>query len=69
MTKPDTNLSTNTKTAWVMLSFSSEDDSFVIQCESVANERQVFYGLYGGLFLPGYPIRGSFIFAAVLIIY
>lgn len=51
------------------LSFSSEDDSFVIQCESVANERQVFYGLYGGLFFLGILLGVVFIFAAVLIIY
>ena len=51
------------------LSFSSEDDSFVIQCESVANERQVFYGLYGGLFFLGILLVVVFIFAAVLIIY
>ena len=51
------------------LSFSSEDDSFIIQCESVVNERQVFYGLYGGLFFLGILLGVVFIFAAVLIIY
>ncbi|HJB25785.1 MAG TPA: ABC transporter permease [Firmicutes bacterium] len=42
---------------------------FSISCESVAQERAGFYGLYGGLFFLGILLGIVFIFAAVLIIY
>lgn len=40
-----------------------------VQCESVAQERQSFYELYGSLFFLGILLGIVFLFAAVLIIY
>lgn len=45
------------------------DSSLVVSVESAANEKQSFYGLYGGLFFLGIILGIVFIFAAVLIMY
>ena len=45
------------------------ENGYNARCQSVAEERSVFYGLYGGLFFLGILFGIVFIFAAVLIIY
>ena len=45
------------------------ENGYNAKCQSVAEERSVFYGLYGGLFFLGILFGIVFIFAAVLIIY
>lgn len=45
------------------------DSSLVVSVESAANEKQSFYGLFGGLFFLGIILGIVFIFAAVLIMY
>lgn len=47
----------------------SQDSSLSVYVESVANEKQSFFGLYGGLFFLGIILGIVFIFAAVLIMY
>lgn len=45
------------------------DSSLVVSVESASNEKQSFYGLFGGLFFLGIILGIVFIFAAVLIMY
>lgn len=45
------------------------NSSLVVSVESAANEKQSFYGLFGGLFFLGIILGIVFIFAAVLIMY
>ncbi|MCI8402155.1 MAG: ABC transporter permease [Lachnospiraceae bacterium] len=45
------------------------DQVLALSCESVAQERQDFYSLYGGLFFLGIVLGIAFLFAAALIIY
>ncbi len=50
-------------------SLSDKNVRFSVICESVAEERAGFYGLYGGLFFLGILLGTVFVFGAVLIMY
>lgn len=50
-------------------SLGAEDGGFSAYCESLAENRDDFYGTFGGLFFLGIMLSIVFIFAAVLIIY
>ena len=51
------------------MGFLSKDAAFSVTCESVANERAGFYGMYGGFFFLGVLLGAVFLVAAVLIMY